>query len=179
MSHNRPYADEHCAACALSPSRRDFIRRIAVTLSGAFASLGMSRRTADSMPVSSIDALATDAFAITYPIPAVDGAQIDKKNEVILVRWHNAVYAFNLACPHQNVALRWYEKDRRFKCPKHNSRYEPDGTFVDGRATRGLDRFTVTLDGTNVVVDVNAMHKQDEDAPGWAAAMVKLPTDVR
>jgi hypothetical protein len=37
-----------------------------------------------------------------------------------------------------------------------------------------MDRFTIHRDGEKVVVDVNAMHKQDEDSAGWTAAVVKL-----
>jgi hypothetical protein len=37
-----------------------------------------------------------------------------------------------------------------------------------------MDRFTVHRDGAKVIVDVNTMHKQDEDPVGWTAAVVKL-----
>ena len=151
------------------------MRDLTAGIAGALTAVGMSRTAAAQAAIDFIDGLGEGPLSTTYPIPAKDGAQIDKKNEVILVRWQNIVYAFNLSCPHQNTALKWNEKDTKFKCPKHNSRYTPDGTFIDGRATRGMDRFTVTLDGTNVVVDVKAMHKQDADPTGWAAAMAKLP----
>jgi nitrite reductase/ring-hydroxylating ferredoxin subunit len=109
-----------------------------------------------------------------YPIPAQDGATIDRESEVIVVRWQGSVYAFNLACPHQNTALRWLEKDARFQCPKHKSKYRPDGTFIEGRATRGMDRFAVRREGGGVLVDLDRLHKQSDDAAGWAAAVVRL-----
>ncbi|HEV8236844.1 MAG TPA: hypothetical protein VGP84_19660 [Gemmatimonadaceae bacterium] len=56
----------------------------------------------------------------------------------------------------------------------HERQYQPNGVFITGRATRGMDRFSVRRDGNKVVVDVNAMHKQDEDPSGWNAAVVKL-----
>ena len=56
------------------------------------------------------------------------------------MRFQGVVYAFNLSCPHQNTALKWQPDDQRFQCPKHKSRYQPDGTFISGRATRGMDR---------------------------------------
>jgi Rieske Fe-S protein len=112
--------------------------------------------------------------AATYPIPPQDGVQIDRDNEVILVRWQNAVYAFNLSCPHQNTALRWNEGDAQFQCPKHHSKYRPDGTFISGRATRPMDRLSLTRNGDSVVVDLNAMHKDDIDHAGWTAAVVTL-----
>ena len=45
---------------------------------------------------------------------------------------------------------------------------------MSGRATRGMDRFTITRSGDNVVVDVDAMHKEDKDPTGWASAMLKV-----
>jgi nitrite reductase/ring-hydroxylating ferredoxin subunit len=71
-----------------------------------------------------------------YPIPDKDGVTIDRSSQVIVVRYQQHLYAFNLACPHENTALKWLPKDGRFQCPKHESRYQPTGTFIDGRATR-------------------------------------------
>ena len=57
---------------------------------------------------------------------------------------------------------------------KHNSRYTPDGTFIDGRATRNMDRLTLTREGSNVVVDLSRMIKSDEKPAEWAAAMLTV-----
>ena len=62
----------------------------------------------------------------SYPTRA-DGVQIDRAQEVILVRWQSAVYAFNLSCPHQHTALRWNQGDGQFQCPKHHSNTGPTG----------------------------------------------------
>jgi len=167
---------DQCRACPVS-SRREFLRDAAVAMAGIAASLGFAR-AAGALPehftIGATRALERTGDALTYPIPAGDGAQIDRDAQVILVRWQNAVYAFNLSCPHQRTALRWDDTDHRFQCPKHHSQYQPDGTFITGRATRGMDRFTIHRDGAKVVVDVNAMHKQDEDPTGWSAAVVRL-----
>jgi Rieske Fe-S protein len=110
---------------------------------------------------------------VRYPLPAHDVAQIDRDNDVILVRWQGAVYAFARSCPHQNTALLWLEQDARFQCPKHKSRYQPDGTFISGRATRSMDRFALKLEGNEVVVDLAVLHRQDKDPEGWAGAVVR------
>lgn len=93
---------------------------------------------------------------------------------MILVRFEGHVYAFSLSCPHQNTALRWLPDDHRFQCPKHKSKYQPDGEFISGRATRGMDRFAIRRAGETVVVDLAVLHKQDTDAAGWNAALVTL-----
>ena len=70
--------------------------------------------------------------------------------------------------------MRWYDKDNRFECPKHHSRFEPDGDYIkdSGRATRGLDRFAVRKDGANIVANLDKMFKQDENESDWAAAFI-------
>jgi nitrite reductase/ring-hydroxylating ferredoxin subunit len=95
---------------------------------------------------------------------------IDRANEVILVRWKGQVYAFNLSCPHQKTALKWLASDSMFKCPKHKSKYQPDGTFMSGKATRNMDRFRVRRVGKNVVVSVGTLYRSDKQTALWTSA---------
>lgn len=137
---------------------------------------GCSRTSALAMPLQFTEGARHGDDTVTYAIPAADGAQIDKKSEVILVRWQGAVYAFNLSCPHQNTALKWDDTDHQFQCPKHHSRFDPAGDYIpdSGRATRNMDRFAITRLGTNVVVYLNKLYQNDDDAAQWAAALVKV-----
>jgi len=153
--------------------RRDFLRA-AGSLFLALAALGASPEAAEALTVRVGRALRVHGADVTYPIPAGDGATIDKQEQVILVRFQGVVYAFNLSCPHQNTALKWVAEDQRFQCPKHKSRYEPDGTFISGRATRGMDRLAIKRNGEEVVVNVDVMFQQDKDPAGWTAAKVTL-----
>jgi Rieske Fe-S protein len=147
-----------CGFCELSGTRREFLR------------FGV----AAALSIHSLSAIRIGPDSVTYPVPAADGAHIDRDNEVILLRWQNAIYAFALSCPHQHTALRWIEKDARFQCPKHKSKYQPDGTFISGRATRGMDRFSLQQVGETIVVDLKTLHKQDRDLSGWNAAVVRI-----
>jgi nitrite reductase/ring-hydroxylating ferredoxin subunit len=167
--------EKDCGDCPIAPvsTRRDFLRDAAIGVAGIVASLGIARSAA-ALPVSMIEALARNANGISYPIPAADGVQIDKDNEVILVRWQNDVYAFNLSCPHQRTALRWNDSVKEFQCPKHKSKYTPSGSFISGRATRGMDRFAIQRQGANVSVDVEQMYEEDENETQWKAAFVKV-----
>jgi cytochrome b6-f complex iron-sulfur subunit len=108
----------------------------------------------------------------SYPIPVADGVHIDKDADVIISRAQGKVYAFNLACPHQNTAIRWDGGKSRFQCPKHKSIYTPEGVFVEGRATRGLDRFAVRRDGNSIVVNLDSLFEQDKEAEKWSKAFV-------
>jgi Rieske Fe-S protein len=119
-------------------------------------------------------ALAADITGKRYPVPASDGVTIDRKNQVIIVRYQHQAYAFNLACPHENTALKWLPKDGRFQCPKHQSRYQPTGIFTSGRATRNTDRPCVRFEDNMLVVDVSKFFQSDKDQAGWAAATASL-----
>lgn len=155
-------SDEHlepCVSCGAGsgfPSRRKFLQLI---VAGA--------------AVTFVEGVRAGSEA-RYPIPASDGVTVDKTAQVIIVRSKGHAYAFNLACPHQNQMLRWLPKDGRFQCPKHESQYQPNGTFMTGRATRNMDRLAVRVDGGSLVVDVNKMFMSDKDPAGWAAAAVAI-----
>ena len=164
-----------CEECPLV-ARREFLRNAGVSAAGILVALGALPSAVKASPLSFIAPTHSRGEEKSYSLPAADGTQIDKSNGTIITRWQGKLYVYSLACPHQNTALRWYDKDNRFECPKHHSRFEPDGQYVkdSGRATRGLDRFAVRRDGGNVVVNLDRMYKQDDDAADWAAAFITL-----
>jgi Rieske Fe-S protein len=70
--------------------------------------------------------------------------------------------------------VKWLPNDHRFQCTKHDSRYDPDGVHISGRATRNLDRYALARDGNNVVVDLHKWVRSDQDPAGWAAAVLTV-----
>jgi len=165
-----------CAGCETTASRRRFLRDTFLSMASALVAVGVSRASALAMPLEFTDGTRRGNQTVDYTIPATDGAQIDKKNEVILVRWQGAVYAFNLSCPHQNTALHWEEGDHQFQCPKHHSKFQPNGEYIpdSGRATRNMDRFAIVRAGNNVTVDLDKLYQEDTDGSQWAATLVRL-----
>ena len=135
----------------------------ALVLSGPLAAL----------PVREIDGLSTGQDR-AYPIPAADSVSIDRSQAVIIVRHQGKVFALNLTCPHQNAAVKWLEKDGRFQCTKHDSKYTQDGVYMSGRSTRNLDRFVVHQNGASLVVSLDKVIQADKDPAGWAAAAVPV-----
>ena len=156
--------DSDCAGCPIDPERRALLRAAAVVL----ASLGLL----GVMPRNVGAATHGRRDEKRYPMLHTDGVSIDKDNGVIVARAGGKAYAFSLACPHQNTALRWKPDDRQFQCPKHKSRYRDDGAFIEGRATRAMDRLAVRRDGDILVVDVDTLYQQDEQPTEWQAAFV-------
>lgn len=173
-----PAGAAECAGdCPIGPDRRAFLRQAGLAAAAALVALGSAPRAALAEPLRFITALRAAGTERTYQVPATDGAAIDSANDVVLVRWQGAVYALSLACPHRQVALRWMDgspAEARFQCPKHKSRYQPDGTFIGGRATRDMDRFGIRRAGDGVVVDLGTLHEQPADPAAWAGAVVHL-----
>jgi Rieske Fe-S protein len=164
-----------CTACEKTTtdgrSRREFLRCTGTVFSLAVLGLGTS---AAALPVSVGNSGTGAGSERRYPIPTGDGVTIDRSNQIIIVRFQNNLFAFNLACPHENTALKWLPKDNRFQCPKHESQYQPTGIFTTGRATRNMDRLGVRREENTLVVDVNKFFQSDKNPAGWAAAVVAL-----
>lgn len=160
-----------CAGCS---GRRDFLRDAATMAAGVLVALGADHRSAWGMSARTIAPLLSGPSEATYPIPAADGASIDRDHEVILVRWQGQAYAFALSCPHKRQMLRWQEDNARFQCPKHHSKYSPDGNFLSGRATRGMDRYPVRTEGGRLVVTLGDKIQQDKNEAAWKAAAARL-----
>ena len=168
-----PRDEDACRGCALV-DRRDFLRDASVAVASVLVALGVAPNIAAASPLRFVSAIGGSREDKTYPMPAADGTQIDKANDVILARAQGKVYAFGLACPHQNTALKWSDKEHQFECPKHHSRFTADGIYVpdSGRATRGLDRYAIRKDGTNVVVNLDKLFQEDDNESDWKAAVV-------
>jgi len=163
-------------ACDLCLSRRGFLGQAAALP----AALAAAVHLIDPAPAGAaaairpVAAVASEGQERRYPIPAADGVSFDEANQVILARRDGRMTAFNLACPHENTALRWRRQDDRFQCPRHESKYQPDGTFIEGRATRNMDRLPIRRDGDQVVVDLSRMIRSDQEPDAWAAASVAI-----
>jgi Rieske Fe-S protein len=164
-----------CDGCSLV-ARRDFLRDAAFKAIGTLVILGAAPGIAAAAPVELISALHGGREDKTYPIPAADGVQIDKAGEAMITRWQGKVYAYSLACPHQQTVLKWSDSEKQFECPKHHSRFTPDGIYIkdSGRATRGLDRLAIRKDGNNIVVNLDKAYQEDEDEAAWKAAVVTV-----
>jgi nitrite reductase/ring-hydroxylating ferredoxin subunit len=176
MSDDNDSREDCHANCSLPAGRRQFLRESFAAVATVLVTVGMPIASAMAMPLEFIESGERGDQVVSYPIPAADGAQIDKKNDVILVRWQGTVYAFDLSCPHQNTALHWEEGDKEFSCPKHHSRFRPTGDYIEdsGRATRNMDRFAITRDAANVRVNLDKLYEADKDATEWSSALVKV-----
>jgi cytochrome b6-f complex iron-sulfur subunit len=55
------------------------------------------------------------------------------------------VVALYQVCTHLGCLYKWVEANRRFECPCHGSKFQTNGLYIEGPATRSLDRFAITV----------------------------------
>lgn len=169
-----PAARPGCPGCSGAVSRRGALGRVSAAALAAMAGVALTGDRDGMLPVVEAAGAAAGASERQFPLPQTDGVTIDREAQVILVRFQQHVYAFNLACPHENTALRWRQQDLRFQCPRHESKYRPDGAFVEGRATRNMDRFPLRRQGDSLFVDLDRLLRSDQQAQDWTAATVAV-----
>lgn len=61
-----------------------------------------------------------------------------------------------VVCRHLGCIYKWIGTNNRFECPCHGSKFELNGTYIEGPAPRSLNRFQTTIiftDGTNAVTN--------------------------
>jgi cytochrome b6-f complex iron-sulfur subunit len=77
-------------------------------------------------------------------------------------------------CVHLGCLYAWVDSTVRFECPCHGSKYQVDGTYIEGPAPRDLDRFRVVItDGQGNLVAETVTSKS---SPGFGAP-IPAPTD--
>lgn len=65
-------------------------------------------------------------------------------------------------CVHLGCKVPFRDDCVSFKCPCHGSHYNIDGEYIDGPAPRSLDRFTLTFDSGNVIVNTGSLNQHVE-----------------
>ncbi|MCU0650499.1 MAG: Rieske (2Fe-2S) protein [Gemmatimonadaceae bacterium] len=164
--------------CGHRVDRREFVRRATLLAGGVLASLtgaATAHATARAVITEITPKALEDASAVRrYRVPTANGAFIDAGNELLIVRWNRQLFAFALACPHRGATLEWRTTPGEVYCPKHKARFDAGGAHRSGRASRDLDRYSLRLEGAELVVDLANRLRADRDASAWAAAVITL-----
>lgn len=78
-----------------------------------------------------------------------------------LIRTEEGVRALYKVCTHLGCLYKWVDTNDRFECPCHGSKFEADGTYIEGPAPRDLDQFAMAaLDEDN-----NELAQVEDNSP--------------
>jgi len=78
-------------------------------------------------------------------------------------------------CVHLGCTVPFRNDCDSFKCPCHGSHYNIDGEYLDGPAPRSLDRFTISFNGEDVVVNTGVLNSSVLH-PDNTTRLVAMPT---
>jgi cytochrome b6-f complex iron-sulfur subunit len=90
-----------------------------------------------------------------YPQEAVAAAKKVTAYGAVIEGYEQGLVAIYQKCVHLGCRVPWCAASQWFECPCHGSQYNRVGEKKGGPAPRGLDRFRVTLEGGQVVVDTS------------------------
>ena len=91
-----------------------------------------------------------------YPVGDVGKAEKVYAPPVVEGMQHGLVALYQ-KCVHLGCRVPWCKSSQWFECPCHGSKYNRVGEKKGGPAPRGLDRFAVSVEGGQVVVDTKTI----------------------
>lgn len=69
------------------------------------------------------------------------------EQQVYIVRTDGGFYAVSAVCTHLGCITQWKPELNQIACPCHGSKFQLDGTKIEGPAPRPLPHFAITLTG--------------------------------
>ena len=113
-------------------------------------------------------------------LPAPNAAPIEYPEvKLWLVNTEQGMLGIYKVCTHLGCLYKWVPTNSRFECPCHGSKFQLDGTWIEGPAPRSLDRFEVFA----VDASGNEVARSEEDGNPLAipnsAVEIKVNTGKR
>src|SRR4051812_22518594 len=167
---------------ALGVSRRQFLNRATVSLTGAglttFAAAGFvaflwptaKGGFGGKINVGKLDDVLASinssggffynatarSWVTPYPVDALPKAKGVPNYAPLLEGMSNGIVVLYQKCPHLGCRVPNCVSSQWFECPCHGSQYNRVGEKKGGPAPRGLDRFTPEISGDTVTVNTSA-----------------------
>ena len=141
------------AASRLEPEpipRRDVLGLLALWSMAStlfFALMGIMR-----LPRAAVLPSPSKTFRAAIPETLAAGtAFVPPGRSVAVFRDAEGVYAISIICTHLGCIVK--PTAQGFECPCHGSRFASDGSVTKGPAPRALSWLSVSMDGSNLIVD--------------------------
>ena len=81
------------------------------------------------------------------------------------------LFALSQKCPHLGCRVPFCESSGRFECGCHGSIFDLGGEWIQGPSPRGMDRYPVSVVGSDLVVDTTIL----EPGPDHGASQFLTP----
>ncbi|GHB48622.1 QcrA and Rieske domain-containing protein [Mongoliitalea lutea] len=151
----------------LTEARRAFLKK-----SGAFAvmsvfGVGFFTGCSDDTEPGTPSAPVGDSIQFSNGILTIDlsqASQLSNAGGWVLVTQarvlvanigSNQFTALTSVCTHSGCDRNWSFSNNVFVCSCHNSRFNPDGSVINGPAARPLQSFPITRDGNILTIQVS------------------------
>lgn len=151
----------------LSEARRAFLKK-----SGAFAVMsvfgvgfftGCSDDTEPGAPPAptgqgvefSNNVLTIDLTQVSQLASPGGWALITQARVLVANTGNNQFTALTSVCTHSGCDRNWSFSNNVFVCSCHNSRFNPDGSVINGPAARPLQAFPISRDGNILTIQVS------------------------
>jgi len=124
--------------------RRDFLNEVAA---GAFgiAGLGALVVTYQYLLPNALFEPSMNFRAGTPDLYPLDSVTYMPDQQVYIVRTGDGFYAVSAICTHLGCNTQWKPEVNLIACPCHGSKFQRDGTKIEGPAPRSLPHFAITL----------------------------------
>lgn len=81
----------------------------------------------------------------------------DERAGILFVTASGELRALSAICTHAKCIVGWQAAENRIQCPCHGSRYDVDGTVLQGPAVRPLPSYKVRSQGQDAVLSEDTL----------------------
>ena len=102
-------------------------------------------KEAGNMASQYLDWISGSDLKNTADLPAGEGAILSSGLKKIAVYrdYDNTLKAFSAVCPHLGCIVQWNNDEKSFDCPCHGSRFDAEGTVINGPSETDLSKIHI------------------------------------
>jgi nitrite reductase/ring-hydroxylating ferredoxin subunit len=79
-----------------------------------------------------------------------------RKEKTMIKKVERGFLAFSAVCTHLNCVVNWNEMLKKFECPCHGAKFDPNGEVLEGPPPRPLDLYKLQIIDEKLVVDTGS-----------------------
>ena len=76
-----------------------------------------------------------------------------RKEKAFILRTKEGFLAMSAICPHLHCIVNWNELLKKFECPCHGAKFNPNGEVLEGPPPRPLDLYKLQIVEGKLVID--------------------------